>query len=150
MLGKPSIFFFFLHSSSLSLVAWSFPPYERSHPRPKSQSYLRKKSLSQNVNGLSQFTNLVWFDEFDNGIGSDWVFDVGGKGWGPHDLQYYRRENAYTENGYLVLVAKREGYGGKDFTSARLKTFGRKSWRYGRMEARIHAPSFRGAHPSFW
>jgi beta-glucanase (GH16 family) len=140
MPNKPYIFF--LLSSALSL-AWGLSPYERSHPRIKSNSL-------PSLIGSRQFTNLVWFDEFDNGIGSDWIFDIGGNGWGNNELQYYRRENAFIENGFLIIAAKRENFGGKDYTSARLKTHGRKSWRYGRIEARIRVPLLLGARPSFW
>jgi beta-glucanase (GH16 family) len=60
----------------------------------------------------SQFNNLVWADEFNNGISGDWVYDIGGGGWGNNELEYYRSENAWTDNGNLVIVAKRESYGG--------------------------------------
>jgi hypothetical protein len=60
----------------------------------------------------SQFNNLVWSDEFTNGISGDWDFDIGGGGWGNNELEYYRRENAYQENGVLVIAARREDYGG--------------------------------------
>lgn len=29
----------------------------------------------------SQYSNLVWSDEFDYGISGDWVYDIGGGGW---------------------------------------------------------------------
>jgi beta-glucanase (GH16 family) len=95
---------------------------------------------------------LVWSDEFDNGIGSDWVFETGNGsgGWGNNELEYYRRENAYVSNGALVIEAKRESYGGYNYTSARMKTQGRRSWQYGRIEARIRLPLGQGIWPAFW
>ena len=95
---------------------------------------------------------LVWQDEFTHGIGPDWVFETGtgSNGWGNNELQYYRRENASVENGNLVITARRENFGGRSYTSARLKTQGRKSWRYGKIEARIALPSFQGSWPAFW
>eukprot|EP00604_Paraphysomonas_vestita_P003639 CAMPEP_0174820254 /NCGR_PEP_ID=MMETSP1107-20130205/3953_1 /TAXON_ID=36770 /ORGANISM="Paraphysomonas vestita, Strain GFlagA" /LENGTH=281 /DNA_ID=CAMNT_0016035211 /DNA_START=62 /DNA_END=907 /DNA_ORIENTATION=+ len=98
----------------------------------------------------SQYSKLVWSDEFNSGISGDWVYDIGGGGWGNNELEYYRSENAYTSNGNLVIVAKREDYGGRSYTSARLKTQGRRSWRFGRMEARIQVPVFSGSWPAFW
>lgn len=102
--------------------------------------------------GFSQSWQLVWQDEFTNGISPDWVFETGNgsSGWGNNELQYYRRENATVENGKLVITAKRENYGGYQYTSARMKTQGRKSFRYGRIEASIALPSGQGLWPAFW
>jgi beta-glucanase (GH16 family) len=99
---------------------------------------------------FAQNWQQVWADEFTNGISSDWVFETGAGGWGNNELQYYRRENASVENGQLVITAKREGFGGANYTSARMKTQGRKSWKYGKIEARIAMPSFQGVWPAFW
>jgi beta-glucanase (GH16 family) len=100
----------------------------------------------------AQSWQLVWQDEFTNGIGPDWVFETGtgSGGWGNNELQYYRQENASVVNGQLVITAKREAFGGMQYTSARMKTQGRKSWKYGKIEARIAMPSFQGVWPAFW
>ncbi|CAZ95067.1 carbohydrate-binding protein [Zobellia galactanivorans] len=100
----------------------------------------------------AQDYNLVWQDEFDDGIGPDWVFEtgMGYNGWGNNELQYYRRENAAVENGNLVITAKHENFGGAQYTSARMKTQGRKSFKYGKIEARIALPSGQGLWPAFW
>ena len=101
---------------------------------------------------FAQNWQLVWQDEFTNGISSDWVFETGtgSGGWGNNELQYYRRENATVSNGALVITARRESYGGMQYTSARMKTQGKKSWKYGKIEARIAMPSFQGVWPAFW
>jgi beta-glucanase (GH16 family) len=105
---------------------------------------------------------LTWSDEFNapNGSGVDplkWVVEVGGKGWGNQELEYYtsRRENAYIHNGNLVIAARRENYTGSDrvsrnYTSARLKTAGKFSQAYGRFEARIKLPAGQSMWPAFW
>ncbi|MFB9058202.1 carbohydrate-binding protein [Mariniflexile ostreae] len=100
----------------------------------------------------AQNWNLVWQDEFDTGISSDWVFETGNgySGWGNNELQYYRRENATVENGQLVITAKKETYGGYNYTSARMKTQGKKNFKYGKIEARIASPSGQGLWPAFW
>lgn len=100
----------------------------------------------------SQNWQLVWQDEFTNGISSDWAFETGNgsSGWGNNELQYYRRENVTVENGKLVITAKRENYGGFQYTSARMKTQGRKTFKYGKIEARIAMPSAQGLWPAFW
>ena len=54
------------------------------------------------------------------------------------------------ENGALVITAKRENFGGMAYTSARMKTQGLKTFRFGRIEARMKLPNFMGAWPAFW
>lgn len=100
----------------------------------------------------AQNWQLVWSDEFTNSIGPDWVFEIGtgGGGWGNNELQYYRQENATIENGFLVITARQQSFNGSAYTSARMKTQGRKSFKYGKIEARIAAPSGSGLWPAFW
>jgi beta-glucanase (GH16 family) len=98
----------------------------------------------------AQNWQLVWSDEFTSSIGPDWVFETGGGGWGNNELEYYRQENASIQNGQLVITAKHESFGGSNYTSVRMKTQGKKSWTYGKIEARIATPSFQGAWPAFW
>lgn len=104
------------------------------------------------VTAYSQNWQIVWQDEFTNGISADWVFETGtgSGGWGNNEQQYYRRENATTSNGALVITARREAFGGMQYTSSRMKTQGKKSWKYGKIEARISMPSFQGVWPAFW
>ncbi|GAA4274811.1 hypothetical protein GCM10022258_41070 [Aquimarina gracilis] len=101
---------------------------------------------------FAQNWTLVWQDEFTNGISNDWIFEIGNgnSGWGNNELQYYKRENATVENGNLVITARRESIGGFNYTSTRMKTQGRRSWKYGKVEARIAMPSFIGSWPAFW
>lgn len=101
---------------------------------------------------FAQTWQLVWQDEFTNSIGPDWVFETGtgSGGWGNNELQYYRSQNATIQNGQLVITARNESFGGSNYTSARLKTQGRKSWTYGKIEARIAMPAFQGVWPAFW
>ncbi len=95
---------------------------------------------------------LVWSDEFTNGIGPDWVFETGTgtNGWGNNELQYYQSSNAAVANGVLSITARQQSVGGMQYTSARMKTQGRKSWKYGRIEARMQLPAFQGSWPAFW
>ena len=80
--------------------------------------------------------SLVWSDEFNGKDGSlpdpaKWTYDIGGNGWGNHELEYYtnRSENARIEDGKLVITARQEAFTGPDgtkfnYTLARLKTEG--------------------------
>ncbi|MBS1852027.1 MAG: glycoside hydrolase family 16 protein [Acidobacteria bacterium] len=107
---------------------------------------------------------LTWSDEFDGARGSapdasKWTLEIGtgGEGWGNHELEYYtaRAENVHVENGNLVITARRENFTAPDgkiyaYTSARLKTQGKFSQKYGRFEARIKIPYGQGTWPAFW
>jgi beta-glucanase (GH16 family) len=99
---------------------------------------------------------LVWNDEFDGDAinRSDWTFDLGGGGWGNGEAQVYtdRPENARLEEGLLVIEGRKEpnDQGGFQFTSARLKTQGLKTFQYGRIEARLKVPAGAGFWPAFW
>jgi beta-glucanase (GH16 family) len=112
--------------------------------------FLQLVLLLIGTSAKSQNWQLVWQDEFTNGISADWVFETGAGGWGNNEQQYYRRENATVSNGQLVITAKREAFGGMQYTSARMKTQGKKSWKFGKIEARIAMPSFQGVWPAFW
>lgn len=98
----------------------------------------------------AQTYQLVWSDEFDTAIGPDWVFETGNNnGWGNNELQTYTSgANAAVVNGVLEITARKEGNG--TVTSTRMKTQGKKSWQYGKVEARIKLPLFHGAFPAFW
>ncbi|MCP3100520.1 glycoside hydrolase family 16 protein [Myxococcus sp. K15C18031901] len=101
---------------------------------------------------------LVWQDEFDGAQGSlpspeRWQADVGGDGWGNGQYEHNtaRAENASLDGeGHLLITARREQYGGNDFTSARINTRGRFEPTYGRFEARIQLPTGKGIWPAFW
>ncbi|MGC1484545.1 MAG: glycoside hydrolase family 16 protein [Candidatus Acidiferrum sp.] len=105
---------------------------------------------------------LTWSDEFSGPDASSpdpskWTHDLGGKGWGNHELESYthRKENARIEKGDLVITARKETYTGadgitRDYTSARLKTQGLFVQTYGRFEARIKIPEGQGMWPAFW
>ena len=85
---------------------------------------------------------LVWSDEFNyKGLpdSSKWIYDVGGKGWGNHELEYYtskRLENARVEDSVLVIEARKENMDTNKFTSARLISKSRGDWTYGRFEVK--------------
>ena len=98
----------------------------------------------------AQNWQLVWSDEFNGSIGPDWVFETGAGGWGNNEQQYYTPANATIENNALVITAKKENVGGAAYTSVRMKTQGKRSWKYGKMEARIAMPAFQGSWPAFW
>lgn len=104
--------------------------------------------------------SLVWADEFDGTALdlSSWEYMIGDgsafgiPGWGNNELQYYtdRPQNVFVANGRLHITARRENFGGRQYTSARLRSRGLRDFRYGRMEARIKLPKGQGIWPAFW
>lgn len=116
---------------------------------------------------------LVWSDEFD-GTALDpakWVAAEDCWGGGNQERQCYRPgpANHRVHDGVLDIVARREASTGpafpadqrttpdraraqatKPYTSARLSTAGRASWRYGRIEVRARLPQGQGTWPAIW
>jgi beta-glucanase (GH16 family) len=104
----------------------------------------------------SSQTTQVWADEFDGAANSPpdpakWTYDLGNNnGWGNQELETYTNllQNASMDGGgHLVIRVERSG---STFTSARLKTQGLFSARYGTIEARIRLPFGQGIWPAFW
>jgi beta-glucanase (GH16 family) len=103
--------------------------------------------------------NIVWSDEFNgNSINPNvWTFETGNggsnPGWGNNELEYYtsRTNNVYEAGGLLHIVARKESYGGFNYTSARMKTQGLYSPPvYGRFEWRARLPAGTGMWPALW
>lgn len=101
---------------------------------------------------------IVWSDEF-NGDSlnlADWEYMIGDGcnygicGWGNNELQYYRAENVTVQDGKLTIEAREESFGGKEFTSGRIRTYNKQDFLYGRMEAKIKVPTGGGMWPAFW
>lgn len=110
----------------------------------------------------SAASNPTWQDEFKQTPGSapdpkKWTFELGDSGWGNRELQKYTdlRENSFvvddpeaTDGRALVIKAVKTPAGA--YTSARLKTQGKFSTTYGRIEARLKLPKGQGIWPAFW
>ena len=82
-----------------------------------------------------------------------WSYDIGGDGWGNHELEYYtngNNNNAILDSGFLHIVAKKESMNGMNYTSARMLTKGKAEWLYGRFEIRARVPRGRGTWPAIW
>ncbi|MGE5811545.1 MAG: family 16 glycosylhydrolase, partial [Ignavibacteria bacterium] len=110
--------------------------------------------IFNSVSVYPQNWQLVWSDEFDStSINlSNWTHESGGNGWGNNELQFYtnRDVNSYIDSGKLVIKAVAENYSGRSYTSARLKTQGKRFWQYGKVESRLKLPFGQGIWPAFW
>ena len=100
--------------------------------------------------------NLVWADEFSGTELSDvWTFEIGDGcpslcGWGNEELEFYKKENTKIADGKLIITAKKENAGSRNFTSSRLITKGKKSFTYGRIDIRAILPKGQGMWPALW
>jgi beta-glucanase (GH16 family) len=67
-------------------------------------------------------------------------------------LQYYtsRTDNAIVSNGILQIIAKKELLGGSNYTSARLLSKDKFSFKYGKVEVRAKLPAGIGTWPAIW
>lgn len=98
----------------------------------------------------------MWSDEFNAPAGTSpdpakWTYDLGAGGWGNRELETYtdRSANMFEDGaGHLVIRALKTAAG--DYTSARIKTLGKFSIQYGKIEARIKMPHGQGIWPAFW
>jgi beta-glucanase (GH16 family) len=102
--------------------------------------------------------NLVWADEF-NGNALDltsWNFETGDGcpnvcGWGNNELEWYTAgDNLYMQRGKMIIEARRENVGGKNYTSSRITTQRKKSFQFGRIDIRAKVPYGQGIWPALW
>ena len=102
---------------------------------------------------LSTAQAQIWSEEFNTGTAPDsatWSYDLGNWGWGNQELQNYTSDpaNVRVEGGNLIITALRDG---NNFSSARIKTLDKLTFKYGTVEARIQIPDLaNGLWPAFW
>lgn len=97
---------------------------------------------------------LIWSDEFDSEMLNEnfWSYETGNgqNGWGNNELQYYRRDNTFLREGFLVIEAREENYAGFNYTSSRLITLNKFDFQYGRVDIRAVLPKGQGLWPALW
>jgi hypothetical protein len=104
---------------------------------------------------ITDFTNLVWSDEFNTDGAPDtskWGYDIGSGGWGNSELQYYTNSsnNVIVQGGNLKITAKAQLLSGSNYTSARLKSENKFEFHYGKVEFRAKMPTGGGTWPALW
>ncbi len=92
---------------------------------------------------------LVWSEEFngDNLNTNDWNFETGPFN---DELEYYKQANTSVSGGYLIIHAKLERTGNLLYSSSRLTTQSKHSFKYGRVDIRAMAPKGQGMFPALW
>ncbi len=112
-------------------------------------------SIQNDDNG--SFGTLVWSDEF-NGTALDaanWSFENGDGcpsmcGWGNNELEYYRPENLSFDGSNMIIEARKEAFGGRQYTSSKIVSRGKKTFKFGKIEFRAKLPKGKGIWPAFW
>ena len=103
------------------------------------------------VNFVRALGPLIFSEEFNySGVpdAKKWTQEQGGGGWGNNELQFYTNKNAYVSNGFLTIESRKENWGGRSYTSARL--ISKQAFTYGVFEMRAKLPKGRGSWPAFW
>ncbi len=124
-------------------------------------------SVIVRASGNYMYNTLVWSDDFDGSAldRANWNYQIGNgynpgagsfDGWGNGEWEWYRSDNVSLSNGNLVIkgeylstpyvFANRNWY---QF-SGRITTKGLRSWKFGRVEARIKVPTIASTWPAFW
>jgi beta-glucanase (GH16 family) len=98
----------------------------------------------------------IFSDEFDGKNGSapsskNWVHETGNNnGWGNNELEYYTdsTQNVFLRGGKLIIKALKDHTG--KVTSGRIKTSGKFSMKYGRIDVKAKLPVGTGLWPAIW
>lgn len=102
---------------------------------------------------------LKWSDEFNGTVldQNNWAYDAGDGcpalcGWGNNELEYYTNstDNLFFQDGKMIIEAKQQAVSGKNYTSARINTQGKKTFKFGRIDIRAKLPTGKGIWPAFW
>jgi len=99
---------------------------------------------------------LVWSDEFSgNALDlNTWNQEIGNGsgGWGNNELEYYTNspKNCFLSNGNLIIEARKEAIGGFNYSSTRMTTQNKKTFKFGRIDIRAKLPVSKGMWPALW
>ena len=99
---------------------------------------------------------MLWSDEFSaSGLEpNSWNYEIGNgsNGWGNHELEYYTSspKNCFLSGGNLVVEARKEPVGGFNYTSSRITTQNKKTFKFGRIDIRAKLPVSKGMWPALW
>ena len=112
----------------------------------------------KNNPGSGDNDELVWSEEFDYEGSPDssiWTIEQGDGcpnlcGWGNSEKQFYKAENIEVSDGTLKINIKKESYGGKSFTSGRMKSQGKYNFTYGKADIKAKLPKNAGTWPALW
>jgi len=97
---------------------------------------------------------LIWSDEFSGTTldASVWNQEIGNNNGNNHELEYYTNstKNTFVSDGNLIIEARKETISTFNYTSGRMTTQNKKSFKYGRIDIRAKLPVGKGMWPALW
>jgi len=95
---------------------------------------------------------LIFDDEFHGSSIDQTKWNVRDKASSSnHELEYYALDDVSVSGGALVLKSEKRSYGGREYTSGEVDTFGKFSFTYGKVEIRAKVPqSGQGIWTTLW
>jgi len=110
--------------------------------------------MTSNAACINNEWRQTWSDEFTgNSLDNmKWTPQTGAGGWGNAELQFYTNSpnNIQVSNDQLHIIARNTGSGAQQYTSARLFTKNKFTFKYGKIVGRIKVPLGQGIWPAFW
>jgi hypothetical protein len=141
-------------------VASGIVTYKYAASGTYSVKVIAKSASGQLISKLIQVTvtvvsSVFWSEEFNTDGAPDpakWGYDLGAGGWGNNESQYYtsRPENSIVQGGVLKIKLLKESYSGSNYTSARLLSKGKFTFKYGKVEISAKLPAGGGTWPALW
>ena len=108
-------------------------------------------SVTASTTIAGQTYKLIWSDEFDGTAlnSANWTPEIMSAYANNNEVQSYTdsSENLKVENGSLLIQAKKSG---SNWTSGRIKSQDKRSFKYGLIEFRAKLPSGVGPWPAAW
>ncbi len=118
---------------------------------------IEKKDFAYSRSLYREGHALIWQEEFDgNKLDMNvWSHELADGcpdlcGWGNAEKVWYRPENTMVKDGKLIITAKPDHEQDGFWSSSRLVTRGKKSFKYGRIDIRAKLPVTRGLWPALW
>lgn len=149
-------YFMMISMISLTLLSCMNRGKKNTEDKPQKAQDMVTDNLKEDTYNPGPEWILDWSDEFkgDTIDETNWSAQVVEAGRFNEEWQRYTNSsnNAYIEDECLVIKAIHEGevHGIDQYTSARLHTANKRSWKYGKIAARIKLPQGEGIWPAFW
>lgn len=94
----------------------------------------------------------IWADEFEGDTldSTKWTYEINDSGGGNNELQYYTDQNIEVNNSILSIIARKERFISRDYTSSRIVSKYKGDFTYGRIIVRAKNPVGGGTWPAIW
>lgn len=114
----------------------------------------RKRKRFRKYYEVDMTYTLEWEDQFEGDSLDDtkWRIIHAGHGFGNNEDQFYTgsSKNVRVKDGKLIIEAHHEDYEHRHYTSAKITTYGKQSFQYGKLVIRAKVPEGQGTWPAIW